>query len=166
MKVREVLEQHNGEMMKLGSASSYVWCGEVTDRVADILEKLSADELKRIKRVYPKLVKRAETFDKDWDSLFKKRMGAFETSALKFGLIPAVKKERKEKLIKELESNKQKAKDILYKQLEELPKRIENWTSFLERDIVEMYPSLEGRTIVIFEGKEPGKYWLYEECEL
>ena len=165
MKLREFLEAHKGEMVKVGSASSYVWCGKVDDETNAFLLKASDKEHKRIKKVYPMLLSKDKTFDEEWDRRYSNKLKSFETMALGAGFVPKVRKEKKEKMIADFNFERQKAREALTNLLIELPERITNWTTFLEREVVDIYPSLEGGTIVIFDGKESGKYWLYSECE-
>ena len=49
MKLKEALAERKGQMAKIGSGNSFVYCGVITDDLCELLEKMSNDEYKRMK---------------------------------------------------------------------------------------------------------------------
>ena len=75
------------------------------------------------------------------------------------------KEQKKRELIAEHNKARDKDRKITDKRLVSLPERIENFTNFTERKVLDRYASEFGGSIIIFEGKENGQYWTVQEYE-
>lgn len=98
MKLKEALEKKKGERVKVGAASSFMYCGYVGDDFQEVFDKLS------------------------WLTLEARR---YRRS---------------------------------FKYTQNKP-----FVPLLNREVKDMYPSIEGGTIIIIEGDEGGAYWTYDE---
>lgn len=138
MKLKEALESRMGERVKVGANSSFIFCDKVDDNTIDTINKMSRLELERLKRYLASLRKANDNFRERWKDKPKTNLGSY---------LRAQKNDRKR----------------IDDGLRELPKRIRTFKAYSEREALESYPSIEGGTIIIFEGAESGQYWTYNE---
>lgn len=165
MKLKEVLNNMNGETVKLGSASNFVFCGKVDENTEGTLIKLSAEELDSLKNRL-KLTKRHDkNFDQIWDMKLKGQLELLEKNAEKHSYSISEKEQKKRELIAKHNKARDKDRKLTDKRLASLPERIKNFTNFTERKVLDRYASEFGGSIIIFEGEEYGQYWTVEEYE-
>ena len=165
MILKELLNDMNGETVKLGSASGFVFCGKVDENTEGTLIKLSAEELDSLKNLL-KLTKRHDkNFDQIWDMKLKGQLELLEESAEEHSYSISEKEQKERELIAKHNKARDKDRRLTDKRLVSLPERIRNFTNFTERKVLDRYASEFGGSIIIFEGEENGQYWTVEEYE-
>lgn len=165
MILKELLNDMNGETVKLGSASNFVFCGKVDENTEGTLIKLSAEELDSLKDRLTWTKARDKNFDHIWDMTLKRRLKLLEESAEKHSYSINEKEQKERELIAEHNKARDKDRRLTDKRLVSLPERIKNFTNFTERKVLDRYASEFGGSIIIFEGEENGQYWTVEEYE-
>lgn len=162
MKLKELLSEMHGETVKLGSASSFVFCGKVDENTEGVLVSLSRLELSNLKERYERYVHHDKNFDKVWDMKLKRALETLEKNAKTTFNEKELKRKELLAIHNKKKESDRRTTDI---QLESLPRRIETFTDFTEREVLDRYPSEFGGYVIIFEGEENGSYWTVEEYE-
>lgn len=165
MRLKDALKKYSGKIVKLGSASSYVYCGKVGDDICEILDEMSVKELERLKTLYAKVVKHNERFERIWMTKLENTITNFRIKAEKEGWGEKKREIEYMKVMGRYDRAKANDRRLTNENLRSLPPRIEAFTNYPEREVKEEYDSIEGGTIVIFEGLEQGDYWTVEEYE-
>lgn len=165
MKLKDALNKYSGETVKLGSATSFVYCGKVENNICQILDDLSKKELERIVTFYQKTVKHDAKFEEFWEKNIENAIKNLNEETYRKKWTDAIR----EKKLKSLMDKKTREKVNDRKRTDAIlatyPERIRTWTNYPERKVKEEYESIEGGMIVIFEGLEQGDYWTVEEYE-
>ena len=163
MKLADVLESLKGEKAKIGSGNAFVYCGTVGEDIWEILDTSSQEEFEKAKNTYQS----AQRYDKNFEKHFETRL----KNALRRNMKPAdtlwkdqesIKRDI-EIITKRISHEKDVDRRRLDNQLKSLKERIDSWTSFLEREVVEVFTGIYGDRIIIFDGVEEGAYWDEDE---
>lgn len=165
MKLREAIEERKGQMAKIGSGCGFVYCGEITDDLCEVLDRLSDEELSRINDRLRKLQTHMSRFDHIWAQKLESMMDEFYKTVRTNKMPIDMVEQKHKKLMEKYEKEKDFDKKTTERGISQLTKIIEEWTKFPERKVKEIYPSIEQGEIIIFKGQESGKYWMYEEYE-
>lgn len=165
MTLKEAIEERKGQKVKIGSGNGFIFCGEITDDLPVLIDKLSEEEYSRITDRLKKLNNYLSRFEHFWNWKLENKMDEFYKNVHSKNLPIDMIQQKHKKLLDQFE--KAKAKDMRTTQngIALLNKRISEWKPFTGRKVKEIYPSLEGGEIIIFKGYESGKYWMYEEFE-
>lgn len=165
MKLREALKNHMGERVKIGAQSSFIFCGTMSEEVYQVFEKHDKIEEHRLQNILDNTRKHDEKFDCIWNDKTEAEMKVFNAAARKFKWSHDMMYKKHTDLMKRIEQRKKNDRMRVDKLLRILPQRIENYVPIKERKVKEEYESLEGGTIIIFDGLESGAYWTYDEYE-
>lgn len=166
MDLRETLKNHKGEKVKVGSASSFVFCGTVDDAAYDAIMQASKTELeKKLNALERSARRRDANFDHVWGTKLNDGLQRIRAEARVQKLTTLQTEQRMTEYIEKVAKLKARDRERVDKQLSNIPERIKNWTPFLDRRVREKYESIEGGTIIIIEGQEIGDFWTYEEYE-
>ena len=165
MKLREALKNHMGEKVKVGLASSFVFCGDVNEYIFDTMERLSEYEVKKRLRSYALETRKShKTFMNKWADKMNRGLRRIKRTAA----IEDWSLERYEKEIavfmNECETEKEREREnrVSNQAAEQFKKA---WVSFLDRRVKEEYESIDEGTIIIIEGNESGEFWTCDEFE-
>lgn len=163
--LREVLEKYEGQNVKIGSQSGYMYCGpadaSVVQNVSDverqnILDRMCSyiDRIARTDELVEKEVghKVSATIRKLW-VLPNKDINVFSGTARKAAM-DAMHSQMKER-----------QDDV--KKLRECMNRLSPWVGLLDREVLEVWNSIDepGTKNIKVEGEESGKYWTTEEYQ-
>lgn len=144
MKVREALEEYQGVLIKIGARVGFIYCDICDEHTQGIIEDMSKEELKALKKKRADVAKHLKNFKEDWKKIKveKARKGIPVTDVI-------IEKDRINTI------NDYKAYD----------ERIKKWIPFLDREVKKVYNSiiLKKQMIIIFDGLENGKYWDIKE---
>ena len=165
MKLREAIEERKGQMAKIGSGCGFVYCGEITDELCELLEKLSENEIAKSKDRLKKLEMHLSRFDHIWAQKLENQMDEFYRTVHSKKMPIDMVEQKHKKLLEKYEKEKVVDLRTTQKGISQINKMLDEWTAFPEREVKEIYPSLEQGEIIIFKGQESGKYWMYEEYE-
>lgn len=165
MKLKEALAERKGQMAKIGSGNSFVYCGVITDDLCELLEKMSDDEYKRISDRLRKFEIHKNRFDHIWSNKLETMTDEFYKNVHAKHLPIDMVEQKHKKLMEKYEKEKAVDRRLTESNISHLTKIIAEWSSFTERKVKEIYPSLEQGEIIIFKGYESGRYWTYEEYE-
>lgn len=156
MTVREILKEYKGKDIKLG-ANSFVFCDVVSDDIENIINEISNNYYQNMLKNKSWLEEYLEptNFDRRWANNYKMVCKQYKDIR--------TKKEIKEHWLKK----KNHAFVYYSKRLKGLNKRIENFTPFLERKVIEVYQSILDKnvTIIRFSGVDQGAFWNKEEYQ-
>lgn len=161
MLLKEQLKLLEGENVKLGSGTSFIYCGVFGNNIEKIVEKLSVEEHKRLQNLKSRHTKYLLNFDRIWNARIKMKIKSFKKEKETNKKIKTTVEEYEEELIIRREKEKIKVE----KNLEEVTNQLKVFTPFLEREVIDVYESIIDPEvkIVIFEGQEVGDYWDEEE---
>ena len=161
MTVKKILQEYKGQEIKLGAKTSFVFCGKVGDDIESIIDMISNIYFKSLVDYKNWLEEYLDpiNFEYKWAERINK---AIELEKKKEG-----KKRTKEEIIKYWLKKKNNAYVYYSKRLPATNKRIENFTPFLERKVIEVYKSIVDKsvTIIRFSGFEQGAFWDKEEYD-
>ena len=165
MTLKEVIKERTGQMAKIGSGNSFVYCGEITENLPELLDRLSDDEFTRVSDRLRRLNNYLSRFDHLWACKLEHKMDEFYKSVHSKHLPIDMVQQKHKKLLEKFE--KEKATDLRLTRngIDLYSRRLEEWEKFTDRKVKEIYPSFEEGIIIIFEGEESGRYWSYEEYE-
>lgn len=134
MIVKDLNDLYNGKKIRLGAkdGNSFIWCGRVDDDFLPDIERLS-------KKHGLKLMKLLSVNKVKYDT----HRTLLETSD----------GDSRDLLERRVKSDKER--------YEMYQKRVSDFTPILEREIVDIYPSIEYSdvTIIMYDGMEPGSSW-------
>lgn len=141
--------------MKIGFKNAFVYCGKNDMNVKRVLEELSSQEFERLNNELKTKEKHLANFEPYWERRINAALEKIKNKAQK----NKKKKELIEKRKKDLVLTKEKIKEYKY--------RIANYTSFLKREVNDMYDSIveEDEKIIRCNGLENGLYWTRYEYE-
>lgn len=171
MTLREEITKHMGEKVKIGAASSFVYCDYVNEETLDTIEKYGEKSHKDYKRFY----RETNSTYKRYDEIRDKKEAAIidlwlHRKNLRKSQIPLNYKrfmflETMQELKKSLKKDRKQDFEKLENRKEELESFVKNYTPWLDREVKETYLSFldPEETIIIFDGIEIGKYWDREE---
>ena len=163
MKLKSALKKHKGELVKIGAASSYIFCGTLDDSINDVFEKHDKIEIRRLQKILNDTRKHDEKFDAIWNAKTEAELKTFHTAARKYRWTDDMVLKKHSELMKRIEQRRHNDRMRVDKLLQILPQRIENYVGIADRKVKEEYESIEGGTIIIFDGLEVGAYWTYDE---
>lgn len=148
--------------IKLGSecGSGFIFCGTPNMATEEVLNKVAYERYKAVneylrtsKAGVERLKQRITDLEYDIKALSREKKMAFD-----YAKVIEAKKEQVEHAKEELQ-NKQKMVD-------DYQEEVNNFKPIQEREIIETYESVtEKATIVIYKGKEMGKWWSCREYE-
>lgn len=165
MKLRETLKNFKGEKVKIGSSSSFVFCGMVDDDITATLDVLSQYEMQKKLKAYELRTKKSRV---GFCQLWAKKMNEGLRTLRMQSRVEGWTKEQHEAKVKEFikDFDEQKKADQERRQSGEAAREyFKAWVGFLDRNVKEEYESMEGGYIIIIDGNEIGEYWTYEEYE-
>ena len=165
MKLREALKNHMGERVKIGAASSFIFCGMVDDFIFDKLERLTEHEIKKKLKAYELKTKKSRVaFYQLWAHKMNDGLRNLRLQSRKEGWTQTQHEEKVKEFIRQFEE--QKSIDHERRRSGEAAKdMMTSWVGFLDLRVKEEYESIEDGYIIIIEGTELGEYWTYEEYE-
>ena len=165
MKLREALKNHMGEKVKVGSASSFVFCGDVDENIFDTMEQLSQYEVKKRLKSYSLQTRKShKTFMNKWADKMNRGLRRIKrTAAIEEWCLERYEKEIAT-FMNECEAEKEREREdrVSNQAAEQFMKA---WDGFLDRRVKEEYESIDVGTIIIIVGNESGEYWTYDEFE-
>lgn len=154
MIVREILKEYKGKDIKLG-ANSFVFCDVVSDDIENIINDISNNYYQNMLKNKSWLEEYLDptNFERRWTNNYKMVCKQYKDIR--------TKKEIKEHWLKK----KNHAFVYYSKRLKGLNKRIEKFTPFLERKVIDVYQSILDKnvTIIRFSGVDQGQFWDKEE---
>ena len=104
MELLTYLKKKNGRVVKVGSGSSFVFCGRVDKRTIEkTLDRLSAQELESLKRMLTKTKSHKLNFNNYWEKRKENAILKFEELNEKKRLTYEEKKEKLNDLLNDLE---------------------------------------------------------------
>ena len=165
MTLKEVINERIGEFAKIGSGNSFIWCGQITDDLPAVMDRLSIDELAKLQDRLKKLNSHMSRFEHIWSLKLESRMRDFNRNVREKKWSMDLIHEKHKKVLAKFEAEKAADRRATEKGIYQLTKAINEFTPFTKRKVKEIYPSLEKGNIIIFKGSENGRYWLYEEAE-
>lgn len=163
MTLREAIEERIGIKAKIGSGNAFVYCGEITEDLPEIMDRIADEMFAKYQKKVASERAYMDRFEHVWATKFENRVKDFHKKIRKLPMDEVEKKHKK--FLKEFEEDKAADRKAHEKTIAYISKIIEEWTRFTERKVKEIYPSLEEGEIIIFKGKESGKYWTFEEYE-
>lgn len=164
MKLREALKLHAGEKVKIGALSSFIFCG-TAEGAMEVLKKLSSARKKELISLLESTKNRNANFERIWIAKSEKSMEQAARNAKTMKWTEAKKMQMMQKAVESCDKSKEAERRRIKKLLETLPEQIEHFKGYEERKVLEVYPSLFGGTIILFEGTEVGAHWDYDEVE-
>lgn len=164
MKLKEALENHRGEKVKIGAASSFIFCGMAEDAF-EVLDRMSMERLEELFKMLKDTTRKNEIFDRFWDAKTESFLRSVKSDARSKRWDELKTADRMKWAVKECDRKKQHDRTRTAHLLESLPEQIQKFKGFVERRVREEYESIEGGTIILIEGQETGAYWTYEEYE-
>lgn len=170
MIIKDITDIYSGKRIKLGASdgSGFIFCGEVPaadtfdeimSQTTDMYQKAYIDSFNKI--YYESIEVLRDIFNRHQDREISKR--------IKAGWDDEKKEEVRNKLEAKLKSEEEflKFKKRRDKAIERARFRLDNFSPFIEREIVKVYnsgfPGNEEEIIVIFSGFDNGDYWTDEE---
>lgn len=173
MTVRYALIKYQGKIIKIGADNGFIYCGKCDENILDVIEQLSKEKHEELKRGMAKVNHRLNNFEKIWDNRkeyvitlwfgkrYKKNKVKLKDNYLRQTTL--------EDLEKELENDKQKQYITLTKYKKKVGDYLSEYKPFLDREVLEIYPSTDCYEnvdlIIKFEGIERGEWWTCEEYE-
>ena len=157
MNLQELLEKFVplGINVKIGSGANFLYCGACDSSIFDKITKISDDYYKGLQKRISDIEGELANFDDNWDKKIER-----ELRICKFS-----KDDLKEKLLLWKENDLQQ-KQRYYNSLRNEEAK---FTPFLTRKIKKVYNSIPcvdtNCKIVLFFGREKGKYWTIKEYE-
>lgn len=165
MKLREAINSHKGDRVKIGSSSSFVFCGLVDDGITKNLEEIAQYEMQRKLKSYELRTRKSRAaFIHLWAHKMNDGLRKLRLQSNQEKWTPAEHEAKVAEYIKEFEARKQEDKERR-ESGQAAREHLASWVDFLDRRVKEIYPSLEGGFIILIEGHEVGEYWTYEEYE-
>ena len=177
--LREVLEEHYGELVKVGMSSGFVYIHEVDETTIPDLERINdvydsnfqrlidqhQETIKNARQTMYDNLKRAKEFKKDNWMVVKN--GQYVVRPLS----DVMKRKYKQILAldpEEIELEIANKRSIAKRKQKIFKDHLANCPRFLDREVYTVYPSMsiigEG-TIIICEGIEEGAYWFKAEYD-
>lgn len=157
------LQKYVGKYIKVGSGGAYFFCDKAGEDILDVISKASEDYYKSLLTSDCRLVNQIANHSATWDNRRVRRRNELKKSGYSDSYI-------------DIEVNKMFGyeKDDLRMKIStkrNLEKRISEYTSFLDRRVVTVFPCNDflnneetfPSTIILFEGVEKGPYWSYDE---
>lgn len=163
MTLKEVLEKHMGEMAKIGSGNSFVYCGRIDEYLPELLDSMTVDEHDRLMDRLRKFETHIDRYERIWAQKLESIMDVFYKTVHTKHWSMDVIEEKHKKLLERYEADKADDLRSTQRNIDIINKTLERWTKYTEREVKEIYPSLEKGIIIIFKGRENGRYWTYEE---
>ena len=175
MKLREVLEQHKGEVVRIGSATSFFYISDNGDSTIEELERIDAELRQQaisklnaarnalsdgiIERNFKMRLYKAKRYKKNgWiseETGKRIRSDAIEKCEK---LLAMTKKEKEDYIFQVTEKYKDRVK--------ECSEYLDNYVNVLDREVKDIYKSsFNNDTIILVTGTENGKYWSKKEYE-
>ena len=157
--LKNTLKDLKGCNIKIGSNTSFFYCGKVDKNIETTLTKISEKYQKWYENALAKAREKYNSLDSTYDMKIAKANEKYKRS----------KKKRKvaiDKLLKQ----KEKDKDLLPKKIGSLFHYLRNWKPFLERDVLYVVDSIDmeekpNTYVIKITGLENGKYWFTKEYE-
>lgn len=159
MKLKEQLKLLQGQDVRVGAVSAFVYCGICDDNIFDFMEKTSKEYYRELIFNEKKANEHLANFETFWINKtnnevkkIKTRCEENEELDLDTELTNMMEKFTKDKV---------EDKKNTIKKIKTLKRRINEFTPFLTRKVKEVYESIyeEGTKIVVFEGEETGAFW-------
>ncbi len=160
MTVKEVLATLSGNV-KIGSGVNFIYCGEIID-LTDLFKQ---EEEKSIVRINSGIEAYTNYATNNTDLIETLKSDIESIKRVSSDILDDIKKEE---IIKgKLSAIKKAEKDGrgYRRNLAELREEQANFCPIYDREVLETYASIlePNTTIVIFKGREMGKYWTIEE---
>lgn len=165
MKLKDAVDVYRGQTVKIGSASSFVFIGKLDEQSLETLRELSKKYHERIEYNYHHFDVYLNNFEVNEDKRWADQIIKFDRSCLRRKVTQKVRREEYKKLRERYLEEKAKRKRNAETRRDYCKRALDEWTEFEEREVKEVYPSIELDNIIIFEGYETGKYWTLEEAE-
>lgn len=163
MTVREALNGHKGEIIKLGADAGFIYCDINDETTEQTLTKLDANNVIQIKISLKRTLDYIGRFNEIWTRKKQNKLAEYEEETekrLKKGKEP---KCTKEELLERLEQLKLKDFKQKTTYAQRLQARQDKYIPFLDREVREIYKACYGETIILFKGLESGDYWTVKE---
>ena len=152
MRLEDYLQLHQGEVVKIGMSSGFIYADTITEETKGIIEKMSEEEeanLKRMHRVYKAKLKELKSLVSKMDEFLKELDSSNTYNTAYFR---AIKNTNEVALTK--------VKVSFYN----AERKLKAFSPFLGRIVLEEYKSVtENALITIVSGNESGRYWTVEE---
>lgn len=171
MTLKEQLQLLKGIDVKIGFNSSFVYCYINDENTESALIELSKEEFTHLHKYRQLLKDHIKNFEAFWSDKVSRKIKQLQTT-----MEAAAKKHNKkldlrqfEKEVKILRAKLEVEKETDYntttRKIVSYTKRIETFTPFLDREVLEVYDSTynDGTKIIRCEGLENGPYWFKEE---
>ncbi len=151
MTLREMLATKTGTAVKIGAATSYLYCDYVIDQTVPTLEKINNEIINNKQKNLSEFTRTLPVIEK-----------LIEQLETKLNLVNN-RKERKS-IQKEIDIAKAK-KNGLSKLIKKYSNFLANPINILDRKVIDSYPSTinHDHTCIIIEGDESGSYWTIDE---
>lgn len=150
MTVRDLGKNYLGVTIKLGAkgGQAYLWGGYIDDKFVETMHKVSVD-------YYTGLKKRLSKLSYENPKVLRERWEEMCDNRIKRGANPNIKDPEKFKIFKARRDS----------QIRAAKKKVKEFTSILDREIVDSYESVAEKGVVIFlyDGYEKGNYWTVKE---
>lgn len=173
MTVKYALIQNQGKIIKIGASNGFMYCGKCDENVLEELERIEKETYEEMAKSLKNTRRKLHLFESTWE-LRKKHI----IDKWFFKKYKKCKVELKdnyffcnslEELEKEIQADKERSFDTLTSYNEKIGTYLDNYKPFLERDVLEIYPSIDTYEnvdlIIVFDGIETGRYWTCEEYE-
>lgn len=169
MKLKDYIIDHEGQVVKIGMQSCFVWIGRLSKQTEKDLAKLSKKEIDDIQA-------KIKLYQKNLIGTYTSPLRLpvnkdFETKATR---VSRLMDEHDEDYFKgeivrmaiEAVQGRVANADTYYKNLIAKQHQLDNWKDFIDREILEIYESFEEdiEAIIICEGEEIGEYWDQDEA--
>ena len=155
MTLREAIKKNEGNTIRIGAASGFIYIARCSWRTVNVIERLSEKEYRRIKKALEDNKKHKSNYATYWDVEARRRIKS-EISTCKYDNIQLyVNKE-----MRKIEHAKRRDKETTEKNITRLQKKYDNFIPFLDREVKAEYKSdINNDIIILFEGDENGDYW-------
>lgn len=162
-KLKDELKNHIGRYIKVGSGGAYFFCDKAKDNILDVMQNASENYYQGLIISECRLVNQISNHPLSWENRRTRRRNELKESGYSDSYI--------ESEINKMYGYEEDDLRIKIAQLKNLRKRIADFTSFLERNVVAIYggndwldnETIIPSTIILFDGDEKGPYWSYDE---
>lgn len=164
MKLGQALKEHAGQKVKIGSQSSFIYCG-LADNAFEVLKQMNKRRLEELNEMIDAYQRKLTHFDSIWAARIESAMTTAKRECRERHFSDERREQRLAVVMRECEQKRKRDRERVQRLLETLPEQIRTFKRYEDRKIREIYPSIEEGIIILFEGNEVGAYWTFEEYE-
>jgi len=159
MTLREAIKVNQGNKVRIGAATGFIYINKCTRSTPNTLERLSLKEYERLKDLIDTNISHKQDFNNIWDKITRYRLNKIILHRKIDKILDCIAEE-----LKDTERDKKKDYENTKKNIKEYTERYKNFVPYLDREVIKMYQSdINNDVIIIIQGLETGESWDEQE---